>query len=225
MSRARSVGAQGLTVGRGAVSSMPGKSVLRIASVQGKHESVAVGFGNNRGRGNGVDIPISFFESGLGYGIVRQQAAIYQHMFGSNREVIKGRTHGFQAGLINIDPINLPDLNQPDANAGCNLTDFSLKTFPHPVGQGLGIAHPRREGFRQSWRKNHCRSHHRTGEGSHANLVYAGNNVQPGAPQVLLNNQLRIYQAGSHRVFYRASDVCGAACLRAQTANMGSEPG
>ena len=95
MGRAWSVGAQGLTVGGGAVSPMAGKSVLGIALVQFEHEPVTVRFRYNRGCGNGVNIPVSLLKSGLRYRIVRQQPAVYQHVFGLRREMVKSQTHGF----------------------------------------------------------------------------------------------------------------------------------
>jgi hypothetical protein len=105
---------QRFNVARRRITFMPVKTVLRIAFVQAKHFGVARRFRQYRCGCNDFDGGISPDDRAHWNGEPRAMQAIDQHFVGPVRQGFDGAPHGEQAGLKNIQAVDLLDARRCD---------------------------------------------------------------------------------------------------------------
>jgi len=100
----------GSTVGFGGVAGVAGPAVLGVVFCNGRHVSVAVGFGEDTGGGDGLVLSVALDDAFVRNGAVGDEKfTIDQQKIGTFPELIQGTVHRTVAGAKNVVFIDLLD--------------------------------------------------------------------------------------------------------------------
>src|SRR5512139_3190059 len=158
-----------LEVGRRAVAHVLAEAVAGEAGVHLQHQGIAVHFRVDGSRGDRVDERVGAHERGLAHLDVGDAARIDQQVVRPGLEPPHGPAHGFQAGIVHAQRVELRDLDDAEREPGRRATNLRRERLAPRRRQLLRVVdagdEPRARG------KHHRRRDHGPGPRAQPDLV------------------------------------------------------
>src|SRR6266566_1646130 len=120
--------AYGTLMHRSRVAFVARETIARIGSIQLGHEAVPVNLGDDGCGGDGKIDAVAFVKAILRLTETRNRSAVDQDVLGSDRKAGERQLHGADAGMIDVEAVDLFHLNYPDRKRRRLQADVGIET-------------------------------------------------------------------------------------------------
>src|SRR5262245_13725815 len=180
-----------------AVTLVPLETVTRVLTREVIHEAVAMRLGDDRrGRDREVDA-VPFIEAVLRDVNARDVARVDEHVLRADRQRLHGAPHREQAGVVDIDAVDLLDVGAADRDRDGDGANSALGVLALLEVELLRIINARELRMR---RKHNCGGDYGTGHRTHSDLVNSRDDLHARTPQYSFEVQHRIEPQALDRV-------------------------
>ena len=158
-------------MGRRRITLVAGEPVAGIFQLESSHQPIPGHLGEDRGRPDGRNEAVSTDDGAGRTAEIRGPVAVHQHLQGPGIQRRDGSAHGEQAGLKDIDAVDLAGARVCHRPSQRSALDLGLQDRAPGGRQTLGVVQPG-DGARGV--EDHGRGGDRPGQGPAAGLVDTG---------------------------------------------------